>query len=82
MTIQNTQTIRQMIKYTANYYRNSCGLNVDTVVLRDSEFETLSQSDVCFIEGVRIIPESYLLDDSSDGEDNPDIGEFVYLLRK
>ena len=32
------------------------GIDVDTIVLRDSEFETLSKQSICYVHGVRIVP--------------------------
>ena len=50
--------------------------------LRDSEFETLSKQSICYVHGVRIVPETYILDDTQDGDEQPDLGYFVNLLRK
>ena len=76
------QSIRDLIKYTKHQYSSLWGTDVDTIVLRDGEFESLSCSDICFVHGVRVIPESFLLDEYYDVEDQPDIGYFVHLLRK
>ena len=76
------QSIRDLINYTKHQYSSLWGTDVDTIVLHDAEFESLATNDICFVHGVRIIPESFLLDDYYDVEDQPDIGYFVHLLRK
>lgn len=76
------QSVNNLIKYTKHIYSSQWGIDVDTIVLRDSEFETLSKQNICYVHGVRIVPETYILDDTQDGDEQPDLGYFVNLLRK
>lgn len=79
--MDKSMNIRDLVKYTKQVYRSQWNIDVDTVVVKDSEFEVISNQPICYSEGVRIIPESYFYSD--DYEDNEmDIGYYASLLRK
>jgi hypothetical protein len=76
------QTLLNLIRYTKQIHKERWDFPLDTIVVKDFEFESLAKDNYCFIEGVRIIPESAMLEDSLDYDIEVDLGNWAALLRK
>lgn len=73
-------SIREMIKYTTETYKTRWDFPLSTVVVKDSEFESLCTNDYCFVEGVRVVSESMLMRDM-DSDIEVDLGNWAAVIR-
>lgn len=76
------QQLRDLIKYTKQVYKEKWDFPLDTIIVKDSEFESVAKDSYCFVEGVRLIPESAMLEDALDYDIEVDLGNWAALLRK
>ena len=74
-------SIRNMIRYTKEVYKTRWDFPLETVVVKDSEFETLCSNPYCFVEGVRVIPESAMMEDAFDADIEVDLGNWAAVIR-